>query len=1120
MPRFCRYCGNQLSDTAKFCKGCGNAVHQGSAAVPQPAPEAQNATVCPSCGAGIRPGVKFCRNCGQTVAPQPMASAAPQNMTAQYQQRINNSKAQTTEKKKEPSKLPIVLIAVVCVIIMAVGIFAIGRTVLPGLLSSDGSVAESGEGKAFTRGNSKAFSEEIVDGVTISAEKNALDKNRKFTMEEVSAEKYEELADSYQKKYDEPGLLYDVWELDAGLKDDEVLPGTYRIDMDLDKLGIDKSMQEDAKLYRIDDEGNWYEYSTELDGSTLTCDSNQNSLVAVLLGVGAVAIPSFAGYQDLSKKSEGGAYMKVRGVNKYILKVDNKDRFQIIIDTEAVRKTIFESTDVYNDAFDRAKKEAFKQAVNNSSLPEDCKKYGLYNFKQNNSSSYSEKEINEYFDAYLSENGSEIAKLHEDMTKYINSAFQKELEKEPEYKKYLRSMEDLTSDKLFLEDLRENMQQVDKICKHLDTAWFFLKDQAKTDMPTYVMDVHLSDKRDAGEDGHVTVQFYGNPYMVLFLDRVANGDDKDYDEILLTITHELFHAVQRLYLSQLRCNYGYDETLAQVVEYDAYNYFYDKGVITTTDHLENMKDITVFAIPLDKYYAAYQEEKKVEIGTKDSNQINNVAYQRAPFVIHLRGDDEGVPDYGEMMRKYKGIWSKNPALTTILKRVFSMDDKKLEKEFFDFADNKKDAFYNEVKSGYGYYSTAFSPFLNLKKGSGEVKLVNRDYTIRVRRIKCEKNKESDREYALILKENEDFKKTMSDFKIVPLKMEEGKDYCTYKDGLFIYPRAYPEKIPSSFMGAFLMEVDGGSADSTEGWVYDDYSGYRMCVLNPIEAKTTLNGSTVTVEPLKLNKEKKDFVDSIVVKAVLGKETILFEQIKYEGWNEPVTLDLKKGGEPLDEDELSEVKITVHECVSGTYSKDGEGTLLGPAADTANGMSITGTWEFDSVTDYSSAIMNSAMDAMQGAIPYTGDALKEFYDAYGSSIRGQTGYQAKGKMTIEPGNSDGKYVVKIKFDNTGQGDGYDPPVEIYDASYDAKTGEMLAKPRKRTVAGSRGESYDLSQYGLQADLNISISSSKDEKSGKEKLVFNGKSANDQNNNIAAFRIEMNGSKIKDEVEELK
>ena len=233
MPRFCRYCGNQLSDTAKFCKGCGNAVPQGSAgAVPKPAPEAQNSNVCPFCGAGIRPGVRFCRNCGQTVAPQPMASAAPQNMTAQYQQRINNSKAQTTEKKKEPSKLPIVLTAVVCVIIMAVGIFAIGRTVLPGLLSSDGSVAESGEGKAFTRGNSKAFSEEIVDGVTISAEKNALDKNRKFTMEEVSAEKYEELADSYQKKYDEPGLLYDVWELDAGLKDDEVLPGTYRIDME------------------------------------------------------------------------------------------------------------------------------------------------------------------------------------------------------------------------------------------------------------------------------------------------------------------------------------------------------------------------------------------------------------------------------------------------------------------------------------------------------------------------------------------------------------------------------------------------------------------------------------------------------------------------------------------------------------------------------------------------------------------------------------------------------------------------------------------------------------------------------------------------------------------------
>ena len=127
-------------------------------------------------------------------------------------------------------------------------------------------------------------------------------------------------------------------------------------------------------------------------------------------------------------------------------------------------------------------------------------------------------------------------------------------------------------------------------------------------MPTYVMDVDVNENSDSTSYGATIWQIVGNPYMVINLaDHTKKREDKEYDELQLTVVHELFHAVQRLYVFKGRANYGFDEMSAQALEADAFEYMRANDQITTDKHLKNMKVLRYFAIPLDSYSSTYPE---------------------------------------------------------------------------------------------------------------------------------------------------------------------------------------------------------------------------------------------------------------------------------------------------------------------------------------------------------------------------------------------------------------------------------------------------------------------------------------------------------------------------------
>ena len=136
----------------------------------------------------------------------------------------------------------------------------------------------------IVEGHSKAFTIEPVEGITISAPENALDKDRKFKVKPAGKKISERVADRLLKEQDVKTLF--VLDVNAGLAPDKYFPGDYDVVMDLDKMGIPRSIQSLVQVYRIADDGKqseYYRYVTHVENGKLSFRSNQNSLWSVTM---------------------------------------------------------------------------------------------------------------------------------------------------------------------------------------------------------------------------------------------------------------------------------------------------------------------------------------------------------------------------------------------------------------------------------------------------------------------------------------------------------------------------------------------------------------------------------------------------------------------------------------------------------------------------------------------------------------------------------------------------------------------------------------------------------------------------------------------------------------------
>lgn len=131
--------------------------------------------------------------------------------------------------------------------------------------------------KAVLEGHSKAFTAEPFEGITISAGENALYKDREITLTPVNDKTYDKITALYDGDAIKPLM---VFELDAGIKSDEYLPGDYEVSIDLNKIGIPRSLHKKVVLQRGSENNGgllFRRYNTRLKNGVISFRSNQNS---------------------------------------------------------------------------------------------------------------------------------------------------------------------------------------------------------------------------------------------------------------------------------------------------------------------------------------------------------------------------------------------------------------------------------------------------------------------------------------------------------------------------------------------------------------------------------------------------------------------------------------------------------------------------------------------------------------------------------------------------------------------------------------------------------------------------------------------------------------------------
>ncbi|MBQ6364134.1 MAG: zinc ribbon domain-containing protein, partial [Lachnospiraceae bacterium] len=944
--KYCRNCGQQISRNAKFCKFCGYQFEV------QQEPAAPAMKYCGSCGKENAADAAFCRYCGQPIqqdaAAQQRPAAASAGRTAQQRPAAASSgrpMQQTAPGQGQPPVrkkwlIPVVIVISAMVIFSGVIYFMIARGVIQELSGKPGNTGETaqsvqsgesvpGQESAAQAGDiweltdeqkaemaeigempdldpedyiekepaeplsahgydwlypegedwefpeeeentsesasvdevpqdplqdhpSPAFSTSPVKGITISGAEGALDKERTFTMTEVPDEQYQALNDRLEE-IDNMSAVLGAWELDAGLADDEVLPGCFTMDFDLAELEIDEDLYDSLCVYRVDDAGNWYPYVSQLDGKNLRITSSQNSVIVI----GALVLLPFL--PDIGTTIQGiasGAVYDPRAKSFYV-EVDGKRTFQILASLETVAGRMEQtSAQQLEEAREKAKVEAQRQYRESLGYTEEQKDWLEYTGKA-------------YYRIYLKCLKAQLAQ---------NSVRQ-------EYEKQLKDLQNSGA-------LLQALSPVIMVINNSKEAYKYLRDHTGAELPDYVVRLELSDaERPAYGVTVSSYTFTRNPYVVLYLRKFADGSKLSEEKLLLTLVHELFHVIQRGYKSPYTANYKFDEASAQAVEWEAYDYFSEKGTVTNSleDCLDNLEPLKYFAIPLDKLKVSAYPEGELKLGNSDSADRS---YPIAHFLRYLakqHGSTDGKY-WGKILQRYADAGA-GPDFTTILTSGFLISEKTLSQDYLDFANSYQTKFYKYARANPGD-NPGYMPITVLKPNARTpVSLVNRDYVIRTRMVRITPTGEFT-ESAVVLKKRDGFDEVMSDFRVIPAGLEKGKEWKEWPGGIFLEPKTI-KKINSSPLYGALVEADGGTAEKTEGWFSDTPAGYDLYMLTaPENPKVDITGTTVRVEPMKVrSKEAAEVVDGIVFTFKLGKNVLHQEQVLYEGWDKAWTFDM-------------------------------------------------------------------------------------------------------------------------------------------------------------------------------------------------------------------------------------
>ena len=612
---------------------------------------------CEKCGEKLQGGARFCTACGapvrrefwddsqekQTVKKVSVRETQPEKApvsTKESKASVKNSnkfikssdKTAVKTKKRMPFVNKFLLLVLVAEIIVCLFWY-------PGLLIKRNEQQPEFIGEPT---NSPALDIKPVDGMRIKAPAGALYDDTKFTV--TAIEEYNERIAALDNELKSNGsYLFAAYDIDGGLEEGVRFPGEYEVSIDLEKAGIPESLYSWLHIGRLCDAGDIWEYPYEINGHTLTYRSDENSWI-VILGVPVI----ITGGIMLAKQSHDAKYGFFKG-NSPVKTFSNP------YGTYTVQWNMKYMDPDQQPTIDRMKEisEKWQKQAEEDFAEED-------KVKQASSGSF----------AWFFKRNTPVA-----------DRLKQYLEKDPEYIEL--------NNKLLIPD------NVREIIKMIDIAYKYLVDYEMIRAPKGTVEFLLKgvdpDNKDnlGGAQQSTFKKTYIDLYIKdpqLILENTTDGIEVK-DNLLLTITHELFHICQERYHSAyLTDSNRFDEMTALVLESDAKEYYIEEGIITSDPKLTetNSRSMTMIN-PIDGDFWFITKNKHTF--------LQNQGYFLSTFVQFLRKET------GNKVRPWRLMsgrsYVKKPNTSEPLMKAFNLTETEFDVYFRKFIKQNKDLLFGD-----------------------------------------------------------------------------------------------------------------------------------------------------------------------------------------------------------------------------------------------------------------------------------------------------------------------------------------------------------------------------------------------------------------------------------------
>ena len=506
-------------------------------------------------------------------------------------------------------------------------------------------------------GHSKPFKIEPVEGITISAPKNALDKDREFKLTPVD------------NKTDQGVTPLFVFDFDAGLKSDEYFPGDFDVEWDLDKMGIPRSLQDGVCVYRIAGKGKneeYIKYSSRVSNGKLRFRSNQNSYWELCLDSWKLRF-----YKPFVKFLWEYTAAPSQTIQRYFFNEPTRLAYPVQDDSgDFVLYFRFRDTEVPDgfDAFAKNEMEAMARI-------EELEKYAKAAYKAQLKQKYQEANVSLWDQIFPSE---QVKAIKENIS--VKKILQDTALKDPELIR-LNAAPEANPPKSIL-TIRD---QVIRANQYLNSIGLHHQD---FELPIYLVNDDVMTESINGAAKKYS--FCGDAFMLVnyTISRLLTNGNTIWEKMQCTLVHELCHVRQQCYYAYLMMNGAPAEGSVVVLERDAAKLWFKNKLFETDPNTETgLKSILtgrddkfIFSFPLDK-----ATSMAGSCGAKDADW----AYTIGDAIEGIRkGVGKDSVNMKPFLEKYSFSGPHVKGWTGWIKSALEIDDKQLDEGWKYYGETK------------------------------------------------------------------------------------------------------------------------------------------------------------------------------------------------------------------------------------------------------------------------------------------------------------------------------------------------------------------------------------------------------------------------------------------------